>query len=143
MNRHLILGAFLFLCSHAQAQSDAEQITNTLNDYIEGTANGEPDRLKKAFHPDFKLYGVSDANELLIRSGEQYIANFTPGQKTDRIGRIISIDFENNAASAKVEVIVPKFSRVYTDYFLLMKYQGAWKIVQKSFTWKSVRMEAK
>jgi Putative lumazine-binding len=31
-------------------------ITETLMHYIEGTANGQPDRLRKAFHPDFNRY---------------------------------------------------------------------------------------
>lgn len=35
-----------------------EQITATLMDYIEGTANGEPDRVKRAFHEDLNLYHV-------------------------------------------------------------------------------------
>jgi hypothetical protein len=40
-------------------KSDFQQITETLMDYIEGTANGEPERLRKAFHPDFNLYTVT------------------------------------------------------------------------------------
>jgi putative intracellular protease/amidase len=132
-----ILGVCLFICQpgQASAQTDTEQITKTLNDYIEGTANSDPARLRNAFHPDFKLYAVNEANELLIRSGEQYIANFVPGSKNHRRGRIVSIDVENNAAAAKVEVLIPG-SRLYTDYFLLLKYKGAWKIVQKSYTFK-------
>ena len=104
-------------------------------DYIEGTANGEPERLRKAFHPDFKLYTVSDSDSLLIRSGEKYVANIKPGEKANRIGRIISIDFENDAAMAKAEIVVPGW-RIFTDYFLLLKYEGSWKIVQKSYTWR-------
>ena len=119
------------------SSSDTEQVTRTLMDYIEGTANSEPARLRNAFHPDFKLYVVNEANELVIRSGEQYIMNFNNGKKTNRVGRILSIDIDNNAAMAKVEVLTPN-QRQYTDYFMLMKYQGAWKIVQKSYTWKEI-----
>lgn len=43
-----------------RAQSDLELITETLMHYIEGTANGEPDRLRIAFHPDFNLYTVTE-----------------------------------------------------------------------------------
>lgn len=123
----------------ARAQVDSKTeialITNTLMDYIEGTANGEPERLRKAFHPDFKLYAVSDTDSLLVRSGEKYVANIKPGEKANRIGRIISIDFENDAAMAKAEIVVPGW-RIFTDYFLLLKYEGSWKIVQKSYTWR-------
>lgn len=117
--------------------SDVELIERTLTDYMEGTANGEPDKLRRAFHPDFKLYAVDDMGKLLVRSGEQYIANVRTGEKTDRVGRIVSIDVENNAASAKVDIVVSK-SRRYSDYFLLLKYEGSWKIVQKSYTWVDI-----
>ncbi|MEP5611029.1 MAG: nuclear transport factor 2 family protein [Cyclobacteriaceae bacterium] len=120
------------------AQTEKELITATLMDYIEGTANGQPERLKKAFHPDFNLYTVSEDDKLWIRSGKKYIDGITEGKKSNRIGKIISIDYENNAATAKVEITVPGW-RVFTDYFLLLKYQGQWKIVQKSYTWKSMK----
>jgi hypothetical protein len=134
----LVVGLLLTATqTHAQSDSKTEiaQITNTLMDYIEGTANGEPERLRRAFHPDFKLYTVTDTDSLLVRSGEKYIANIKTGEKANRIGRIISIDFENDAAMAKAEIVVPGW-RIFTDYFLLLKYEGSWKIVQKSYTWR-------
>ena len=115
-------------------QSDLAQITAPLMDYIEGTANGEPERLRRAFHPDFNLYTVTQEDSLRIRSGEEYIQGIKVGEKSDRIGRIIAIDYENNAAMAKAEIIIPGW-RIFTDYFLLLKYEGSWKIVQKSYTW--------
>jgi hypothetical protein len=104
-------------------------------DYIDGTANGEPERLRKAFHPDFNLYTVTAEDSLRIRSGEAYIANVKEGEKANRIGRIISIDYEKDAAIAKAEIVIPNW-RIFTDYFLLLKYEGTWKIVHKSYTWR-------
>ena len=118
------------------AQSDLELITSTLMDYIEGTANGEPERIARAFHPDLNLYTIQD-DSLRTRSGKRYISNFEKGKKSNRIGRIISIDFENDAASAKIEVVIPRLKRVYTDYLLLLKYQGSWKIIHKSYTYRN------
>lgn len=133
-------GFFLIAGLTATAQTEngkpeIEQITETLTDYIEGTANGQPDRLRKAFHPDFNLYTVTSEDSLLIRSGEKYISNVKEGEKTNRIGRIISIDHEKDAAIAKVEIVIPNW-RIFTDYFLLLKYEGSWKIVHKSYTWR-------
>lgn len=122
-------------------KTDTQLITETLLDYIEGTANGEPDRLRKAFHPAFNLYTVNK-DSLWIRSGEQYIANIKVGEKSNRQGRILSIDVEKDAAMAKAEILVPGW-RIFTDYFLLLKYEGSWKIVQKSYTWREVPKEAK
>jgi Putative lumazine-binding len=139
-NAILFSGLFMFfgLATNAQtknSKTEIEQIAATLMDYIEGTANGEPDRLRKAFHKDFNLYMVSDKDSLKIRSGEQYISNTKQGEKSNRIGRIISIDYEKDAAIAKAEIVIPNW-RIFTDYFLLLKYEGSWKIVQKSYTWR-------
>lgn len=136
----LLLGFLLSTGLRVNAQTkdnpqEIAQITATLMDYIEGTANGEPERLRRAFHPDFNLYSVNRNDTLQIRSGETYIANILPGEKVNRVGRIVFIDYENDAAVAKVEIVVPNW-RVFTDYFLLMKYEGAWKIVHKSYTWR-------
>jgi hypothetical protein len=139
MKKILTLSALLFIQLNLSAQNNDSaiaQIRETIMNYIDGTANGEPEKLRKAFHPDFNLYTVSDKDSLMIRSGEKYITNIKPGEKSNRIGRIISIDVENNAAMAKAEIVVPNW-RIFTDYFLLLKYEGAWKIVQKSYTWKA------
>lgn len=56
--KSIIFFALAFLINswalNAQAvdsPSEIEQITATLMDNIEGTANGEPERLRRAFHP--------------------------------------------------------------------------------------------
>lgn len=105
------------------SKSEIDQISETLMDYIEGTANGEPERLKKAFHPDFNLYTIIEENKLRIRSGEEYISQIKKGEKSNRIGRIISIDYEKDTAIAKAEIIIPNW-RKFIDYFLLLKYEG-------------------
>ncbi|TAE29835.1 MAG: nuclear transport factor 2 family protein [Cytophagales bacterium] len=135
----LVVSLLLIINTGTNAQSQKEkseidQISETLMDYIEGTANGEPERLRRAFHPKFNLY-LAEGDSLRTRSGEEYIANIKPGQKANRIGRIVSIDYEKDAATAKAEIVVPNW-RIFTDYFLLIKYKGSWKIVQKSYTWR-------
>ena len=102
-HRFVALLGLIFLTAQLPAQTedsptDISQITATLMDYIEGTANGQPDRLRRAFHPDFNLYTVTEEQTLRTRSGEQYIANVKEGQKANRVGRIISIDYEKDAA---------------------------------------------
>lgn len=115
------------------AQSDKEQITETLLHYIEGTADGSPERIKKAFHKDLNLYSIAN-DTLSITSGKKYIGYFKEGEKRNRIGKIISIDVVNNAAMAKVEIDFPKGKRLYTDYMMLLKVKGEWKIIHKSYT---------
>ena len=102
---------------------------------MEGTANGEPDRVRKAFHPDLNLYSVKEG-KLTVWNGQDYSSGSKVGKKNSRQGKILSIDYENNAASAKVEILVPGW-RVFTDYFLLLKLEGKWQVIHKSYTWRS------
>ena len=132
-----ILYVFTFFSFFVSAaQSDIEQINNVLYHYIDGTANGEPERLRTAFHEDFNLYFVNN-DSLQVWSGKNYINNVKPGRKSNRIGRVVSVDFEGEAAIAKIEILMPARKRIYTDYLMLLKIDNAWKIIHKSFTFKS------
>lgn len=139
MKHALFLFAALLHLTKAHAQqgttTELPLITATLMDYIDGTANGDPEQVRRAFHPDFNLYTVNDGDSLWIRSGAKYIDGIKPGEKNNRQGRIISIDVEGNAAMAKAEIAIPGW-RIFTDYFLLLKYEGTWRIVQKSYSWR-------
>jgi hypothetical protein len=128
----LLLTIFLGTFSE-NAQTELEKINKPLMDYIEGTANGEPDRLKRAFHPDFNLYFVQN-DSVKAWSGKGYISNVKQGRKSNRIGKIISVDYENDAAIAKIEIDMPDRKRLYTDYLMLLKVKDDWKIIHKSFT---------
>lgn len=137
-----LIGILIFTSFNTNAQtenskSEIEQITETLMNYIDGTANGEPDKLKEAFHPDFNLYSVTKEDSLRIWSGKDYVGGIKEGEKSNRIGRIISIDYEKDAAIAKAEIVIPNW-RIFTDYFLLVKYEGSWKIIHKSYTWREI-----
>lgn len=90
--RHLLHSVLLLLTCAADAQrasSPAELplIAATLMDYIDGTTNGDPEQVRRAFHPDFNLYTVNDADSLWIRSGAKYIAGIKAGEKNNRQGR--------------------------------------------------------
>jgi hypothetical protein len=130
----VVTAIMLFAFQLVIAQTERENVTKTLLDYIEGTANGEPERVTRAFHPDLNLYTVAN-DSLKVWYGQDYISGIKKGNKSNRIGRIVDIDIENDAASAKIEILMPARQRKYTDYLLLLKYQGEWKIIHKSYTY--------
>lgn len=135
MKNLIVFFLLLSSLSTVNAQSETELIRATLLDYIEGSTNGQPARLKTAFHPDLNLYYVKN-NEIRVWSGEDYIKDTKEGQPTGETGKILSIDYENNAAMAKVEIASPNSSTPYIDYFMLLKTNGKWTIVHKMFTKK-------
>lgn len=134
--RKLIVAFVMIISFTIQAQSEFNAINNVLYDYIEGTANGEPERLKKAFDENFNLYFVAK-DTLQTWSGKQYVSGVKEGRKSNRIGKVISIDFEGDAAIAKIEILMPARKRIYTDYLMLLKIKGNWKIIHKTFTFKN------
>ena len=136
MKKTLLTFAFLAVSLVTNAQTEEQLVRATLHDYIIGTSNGEPERITKAFHPDLNLYTVKDG-ALTQRSGKDYILLFEPGKKNTRIGEVLMIDIENDAAIAKVEISFSGRSGSYIDYFLLLKVEGHWTIIHKSYTKKS------
>lgn len=133
MKKVLCIAIVFLAIQTIKAQGELESIKSTLMDYIEGTANGEPERVKRAFHPDLNLYSVAN-DSLKVWYGQDYTGGIKQGKKSNRIGRIVSIDYENDAAVGKIEIIMPGPKRIYTDYLMLLKYQGSWKIIHKSYT---------
>ena len=85
------------------------------------------------FHPVANLYWV-DAGELRQRTGAEYIAG-SPGKpaadEPQRKRWIEAVDVTGTAATAKVILDYPSVK--FTDYFLLLKVNGEWKIVNKIF----------
>ncbi len=127
----LLLG--LFSVTTFAQENDIELISKTLTDYIQGSTNGQPNRLKTAFYKDLNLYYVKN-DSIKVWSGKGYIEDTKEGKPTGEIGKIISIDYENNAAVGKVEISYPKSKKTYVDYFMLLKTEGKWTIIHKMFT---------
>ena len=131
----LPIALLVWLCASISSaqESELESIRATLTDYIEATSNGEPDRLRKAFHPDLNLYSIRDGR-LSVWAGKDYIANVKKGQGSGRTGQILAIDFENNTAVAKVKIVPPGGATPFIDYFMLLKFDQKWTIVHKMYT---------
>jgi len=133
MKNIVMVGMFLIVYLNGYSQSEIELISETLTDYIEGSTNGQPDRLKAAFHQDLNLYSIRE-NKISVWPGVDYIKDTHEGKPTGEHGKIISIDYENNAAMAKVEISHPKNPIPYIDYFMLLKNDGKWVIIHKMYT---------
>jgi len=129
---------FVFvLCGVAgsvSAQTSEESAVRVpLDNYIKGHATGNGEFMKKAFHTEGSLIFVRDG-KYSTRSFAEYIAGFTgkpAADEKDRKRSIESVDVAGNAAVAKVILDYPNVR--FVDYFTLLKIDGEWKIVNKSF----------
>lgn len=113
--------------------SEESAVRVPLENYIKGHATGDGEFMKKAFHTEGSLIFVRDG-KYSTRSFAEYIAGFTgkpAADEKDRKRSIESIDVAGNAAVAKVILDYPNVR--FVDYFTLLKINGEWKIVNKSF----------
>ena len=133
ISKIITFSIILFSSYSSFSQSDLEQIQTTLNDYIDGTANGNSKKVKNVFHEDLNLYFIKN-DSLKTWFGKNYIKNIKEGQKSNRVGKIVSIHIVNKIATAIVEIDMPNSKKRYIDFMLLSKVNSKWKILHKAFT---------
>lgn len=124
----LLLGQTL-----ASTENRLSDIQVVLQKYIDGTATGQPALVSEAFLPSLEVQYLGEGDRLLRRTGPDYIRRIEPGKVEPRFGRIVSIDATEKSAMAKVEI--EWHDRLYTDYMLLLKVEGQWRIANKVATW--------
>ena len=138
MKKFLILLAMITAVTaigyRVTAQSAEEAaVRAALEHYFRGHATGQGEHFRKVFHADSKLYAIRDGKFWNITS-EQYISRASgtaPADEAKRKRTIESVDITGNAAIAKVVLDYPQVK--FTDYMSLLKVDGTWMIVNKTF----------
>lgn len=107
---------------------DGIQVARCIDNYMSGTANGDKTQIRSAFLPTAALQILRDGKPVRIPV-EEYVGFFKEGVATGRIGRLVSADITGHTAMVKVEIETK--SRFFTDYLVLLKVDGEWKIAEK------------
>lgn len=126
---------FVLLSNLSFSQSEQSVIENCIQKYIKGTSYNEPDTISKAFYSEANLYLSHKEKPLWIVPISEYVTWFQKGKKGEfngRLGKIISIEYYNDIAIAKAEILIPEKKIEFMDMFLLKKIQGEWKIISKA-----------
>jgi len=125
------------LCFGANVWADEkekEAAKVPLENYLKGHATGNPEFMRKAFHTEGKLIFMREG-KYSTRTFEEYIAGMKDGKpapdEAQRKRWIESIDVAGNAAVGKIILDYPQGK--FVDYMTLLKIDGEWKIVNKSF----------
>ena len=122
------------LPASAQQSSEEAAVRKPLEAYLQGHATGDARYMRQAFLPTAHVEGIRDG-KLLSWTADEYIAGFKgspPADEGQRKRWIDSIDISGNAAMARVTLDYP--SGTFTDYFVLLKVDGEWKIANKVWT---------
>lgn len=134
----LLRSALLLLLLSGWAQAappaDDRQVAAVIQDYLQGSSYNRPEQLRRAFHPDARLYlsqGESGMREVGV---EEYVGWFNKnlGQFNGRYGRLLSVQVDGNIATAKAEILVGKDQARYVDLFLLKKLGDQWRVISKT-----------
>lgn len=114
-------------------EKEKEAARVPLENYLKGHATGNPEFMRKAFHTEGNMTFVRE-NKFMSRSFTDFIGGFTgkPAPDEDKRKRWIeSIEISGNAAVGKIVLDYPTVK--FVDYMTLLKIDGEWKIVNKSF----------
>jgi hypothetical protein len=117
--------------------SDVAEIEKVLQVYFDGLYEGDTGKLGQAFHPSSHLYSVAADGKAADFPRADWF-KMVEGRKSakasgsERRDRIVSIDISGpGTAIAKVECQIPP--KYFTDYLTLLKADGRWQVISKSF----------
>lgn len=136
--RKALLFFTVVLCSmSASAQASEEAAVRVpLENYIKAHATGDPEFARKAFHTEGNMIWIRDG-KYSSETFDSFIKRAFTGKpaadeekrKTGR--KIESVDVAGNAAVARIVLDYPSVK--FVDYMTLLKINGEWKIINKSF----------
>jgi hypothetical protein len=116
----------------AGIRSEEALIEEAVGHYFTAATRADPGELARAFHKDALMQSAPEGVLVTVSQPEwkaRLAAATQPLPASTR--RILSIDVEGTAASVKALADFPSFQ--FLDYLLLLKLEGGWQIVAKTF----------
>ncbi len=127
-----LLSAQAFAATSDAAETAAARLP--LESYLKGHATGDGAYMRKAFLPTAHIEGIRDG-KFVSWTVDEYAAGFKGTPAADEAQRkrsIDEVDVSGNAAMARVTLDYP--TGTFTDYLVLLKVDGEWKIANKAWT---------
>ena len=131
----LLLTAVVTLsASLSGAQTEEQAVRAAIQQYLKGHATANADEMRKAFLPTAHIEGIRNG-VFTSWTVDQYVAGFRGTPATDESARkrtINSVDIQGTAAMARATLV--HGAATFTDYFVLLKVDGVWKIANKVYS---------
>lgn len=132
----MLAAALLTLAGPAAAQSadaDTKAIRATINVYFRGHATRNADTMRAAFLPTAHIEGIRNG-QFTSWTVDQYVANFRGDVPADEASRTRVIDVVDKVGTAAmVKATLKHGATTFTDYFVLLKVDGNWRIANKVY----------
>jgi Putative lumazine-binding len=104
-----------------------------LENYLKGHATGDGAHMLKAFHSDARVFSYRDG-KLTQWTSAEFAARFNGNPAADEAQRkrwIESVKITGNAGFGVIVLDYPQAK--FVDYMSLLKVDGEWKIINKTF----------
>ena len=121
-----------------------DEIARALDLYFDGFHEGDVGKLQQIFHPAAHLYNAGEGkvqDDPIEVVYARVAGRVSPAANRQlRHDRIVTIDRAGpESALAKVQLAIgPK---LFTDYLSLLKVDGRWQIIAKTYTWVPIAVE--
>lgn len=129
--------ALLLACATSAAQTEEDAIRESLQSYIDGSSYNDPEKIIAPFYEDARMFLYHPDKPIYLLSANEYAELFKKREKgkfNGRVGKILSVDQENDIALAKAEIVIDAGAMRFIDLFILKKLEGEWKIISKAAT---------
>ena len=119
-----------------ELDSSHSEIMSLWAEYREGIYEGDSDRLAKIFHDTASMVFV-EPEGLVVRPVKEYLNQVRARPVPKKIGaarreRLVSIAIPS-VDSAVLTATILVMGKSFTDQLVLMKVQGQWRIVLKTY----------
>jgi Putative lumazine-binding len=133
---HQLFTPYVFNVMPASASADSgalAQIENAIKDYFNGHATGDPKYFRAAFLPTAHIEGNRDG-KFESWTIDLYCDRFKSVAAPDEAMRRRVIDYiDISGDSAMVKATLSHGEVTFTDYFVMLKVDGVWKIANKVY----------
>jgi hypothetical protein len=115
---------------------EIEAIEKVVWTYLDGLYEGDTSKLGQAFHEVSHLYAADKGGVADVPRAQWFdLVKSRPSAKSrglKRTDRIVSIDL-SGPETAFVKLECSLHPRYFTDYLTLLKLEGGWKVVSKTY----------
>jgi hypothetical protein len=131
----IIVAIFLFLPALTHGQSpDDKAVRAIIDQYFRGHATGDPAEMRRAFLPTAHIEGNRDG-KFVSWTAEEYSSRFAGKPAPDEASRKRTIDrVETSGTAAMASATLVHGPTTFTDYFVLLKVNGEWRIANKVYS---------
>jgi Putative lumazine-binding len=109
-----------------------EQVEATIAQYIDAARTGDPGLMRDAFSADATVHGSYGGKPVdwTLQEFCDVIARGGPAPELE--AAIASVEISGTAAMARLDAVNWRGTR-YTDFFVLLRRDGGWRIASKVF----------